>query len=278
MKKENEVKELADIMNSHSVIGILDMHKMPARQLQMIRNKLRGKAVIRMSKKSLIRLAIENVQKKDINPLQDVLDTCGFEPAILATNENPFRIYKFLKDNRSPAAAKPGDKATKDIMIQKGPTSLPPGPAISTLQKVGLKASVQGGKIAILQDKVVCKEGETINDDLAGVLSLLKIEPMEIGLRISHVYEDGTLYEKSVLDIDMDDYLKILQNCIHEAINLSVNTGYPTKETIRIMLQKAFIESKSLCIETNAMEKDFIDEILMKAVRQAMTLNSTTEV
>ena len=278
MKKENEVKELAEIMNSHPVIGILDMHKMPARQLQMIRNKLRGKAVIRMSKKSLIRLAIENTQKKDIKSLQDILDTCRFEPAILATNENPFRIYKFLKDNRSPATAKSGDTATKDITIQKGPTSLPPGPAISTLQKVGLKASVQGGKIAILQDKVVCKVGETVSDDLAGVLSLLKIEPMEIGLRISCVYEDGTIYEKSVLDIDMDDYLKLLQNCINAAINLSVNTGYPTKETIRIMLQKAFIESRSLCIETNALEKDFIDEILMKAVRQAMALNSTTEV
>lgn len=278
MDKQKEVDEISSLIEGYSVIGILDMHKMPARQLQMIRNKLKGTAVIRMSKKSLIKMALEKSKKKDMKKISEMLDLCGFEPAILATNDNPFKIYKFLKNNRSPASAKSGDKAMNDIVIQKGPTNLPPGPAISTLQKVGLKASVQGGKIAVLQDKVVCKEGEIINDDLAGVLALLKLEPMEIGLKLSDVYEDGTIYNRSVLDVDTDEYIRMMQECIHHAINLSVNTGYPTKITIEIMLQKAFNESKALCVETNALEKDFIDDVLMKAVRQAMMLRSKTEV
>lgn len=278
MDKKKEVEEISGLIDMYSVIGILDMHKMPARQLQVIRNKLSGKAVIRMGKKSLIKKAIEKSGKKDIGKISEILDACNFEPAILATNDNPFRIYKFLKENRSPAAAKAGDRATKDIVIQKGPTSLPPGPAISTLQKVGLKASVQGGKIAVLQDKVVCKEGEIINEDLAGVFALLKLEPMEIGLKLSDVYEDGTIYGRSVLDVDTGDYMRMMQECIHHAINLSVNTGYPTKGTIEIMLQKAFNESRALCVETGAFEKDFIDDILMKAARQAMMLKSKTEV
>ncbi len=272
MKKEDEVLKLAEIMGEYSAIGILDMHKMPAKQLQMIRNKLRGTAVIRMSKKSLIKRALEKTGK--MKPLGEMFERCDFEPALIATNDNPFKIYKFLKNNRSPAAAKAGDKATKNIVIQQGPTNLPPGPAISTLQKVGLKASVQGGKIAVMQDKVVCKEGEIISNDLVSVFALLKLEPMEIGLKMSYVFEDGILYEKSVLDVDTDEYLNNMVNAIHHAINLSVNTGYPTKETIEIMIRKAFIETRALCIETGAIEKDFIDDILKKAVRQAAALES----
>ena len=272
MKKETEVSELAEIMEKYSVIGILNMHKMPAKQLQMIRNKLRGAAVIRMSKKSLIKRALEKTEK--MAKFREMFEKCDFEPALIATNDNPFKIYKFLKNSMSPAAAKVGDKANKDIVIQQGPTNLPPGPAISTLQKVGLKASVQGGKIAVLQDKVVCKDGEIISQDLVGVLALLKMEPMEIGLSISSVFEDGVIYEKSVLDVDVNDYINRMIIATHHAINLSVNTGYPTKETIEIMIRKAFVETRALCIETNAMEKDFIDEILKKAVRQAAALES----
>jgi len=103
---------------------------------------------------------------------------------------------------------------------------------------------------------------------------LLKMEPMEIGLSISSVFEDGVIYEKSVLDVDVNDYINRMIIATHHAINLSVNTGYPTKETIEIMIRKAFIETRALCIETNAIEKDFIDEILKKAVRQAAALES----
>ena len=270
MNKEMEVLKLAEIMEKYSAIGILDMHKMPARQLQMIRNKLHGIAVIRMSKKSLIKRAMEKTDK--MSKLREDFEKCDFEPALLATNDNPFKIYKFLKDNRSPASAKAGDRAPKDIVIQQGPTNLPPGPAISTLQKVGLKASVQGGKIAIMKDKIVCKDGEIITQDTAGVFALLKLEPMEIGLSLSSVFEDGVIYGKSVLDVNTSDYVNMMINAVHQAVNLSVNTGYPTKETIKIIIQKAFIETRALCIETNALEKDFIDEILKKAIREAAAL------
>ena len=270
MNKEMEVLKLAEIMEKYSAIGILDMHKMPARQLQMIRNKLHGIAVIRMSKKSLIKRAMEKTDK--MSKLREDFEKCDFEPALLATNDNPFKIYKFLKDNRSPASAKAGDRAPKDISIQQGPTNLPPGPAISTLQKVGLKASVQGGKIAIMKDKIVCKDGEIITQDTASVFALLKLEPMEIGLSLSSVFEDGVIYGKSVLDVNTSDYVNMMINAVHQAVNLSVNTGYPTKETIKIIIQKAFIETRALCIETNALEKDFIDEILKKAIREAAAL------
>jgi large subunit ribosomal protein L10 len=268
-EKPAQVKKIKELTDKHEVVGVLNMHKMPAKQLQQMRESLRGKAVIKMAKKSIIKRALED--KKE---LQEKLDGKKVEPALLFSNENPFRLYKILKESRTPAAAKPGDIATKDIVITKGPTPLPPGPAISTLQKVGLKSSVQGGKIAVMQDKVVCKIGDTVSDDLASVLNLLKIEPMEIGLDLMVVYENGVIYGKSVLDVDQQEYLANLRCAVQHAVNLSLNTGYITKFTADLAVQKAFMEARTLCIDANITEKDFIDEVLKKAAREAMALKA----
>ncbi len=271
-EKIKAVSEIKHLIDSYPVIGIINMHKLPARQLQSIRHKIDAK--IKMNRKSIMLRAIESSDKREIKKLKDYMTDSS---ALIFSRENPFKLFRTLKENRSPSSAKAGDMATNDIVIQKGSTGLPPGPAISVLQKVGLKASVQGGKIAVLQDKVVCKAGETISADLAGVLSLLKIEPLDIGLNMTTTYEDGVFYGKSVLDINVEDYIKDLERCIFNAINLSVNTGYPTKATIERILQKAFMETKSLAVEINALEKDFIDEILVKAIREAAALENRTK-
>jgi large subunit ribosomal protein L10 len=271
MKKEEKpryVDQLAGMIDEYSVIGVLNMHKMPARALQQMRESMRGTTVIKMGKKTLISKAL-NSSKKNVRTLEEKLSG---EPALMLTNENPFRLFRLLKENRTPAAAKPGDIAGKDITIPKGSTNLPPGPSISTLQKVGLKTSVQGGKIAVMADKVVCKAGEKITQDLADVLALLKIEPMEIGLNLAYVWEDGTIYGKDVLDVSVEDYINELTRCVTYGVNLSVNTGYPTKLTAPIMIQKAFAEARTLVIETDIIEKDFIEHILSKAERAAKLL------
>ncbi len=275
MKKQDKpkfVSELTEKIDDYSVIGVLNMHKMPARSLQTIRESIRGSTVIKMGRKTLVTKALGS-SKKNVN----LADKLAGAPALLLTNENPFRIFKMLKENRTPAAAKAGDIATKDITISKGSTNLPPGPSISTLQKVGLKTSVQAGKIAVMADKVVCKAGDKITQDVADVLSLLKIEPMEIGLDLAYVWEDGTIYGRDVLDVSVEDYVNDMARCVTYGVNLSVNVGYPTKLTMPLMLQKAFIETKALAIEKDIVEKEFIKDILAKAERAAKSLGSKVQ-
>ncbi len=277
LKKEKPVivEELVKLMEEHSVVGVLNMHKLPSRALQAMRENLRGTAVIKMAKKTLLKKALEKSTKANIKDLESKLQD---SPALLLSNENPFKLFKILKENRTPAAAKPGDIAPKDIVIQKGPTPLPPGPSISTLQKIKLKASVQGGKIAVMADKTVAKEGEAISQDVVDVLSLLKMEPMEVGFNLTHVWEDGTVYGKDVLDVSTEDYVNQITDCVQKAVNLSVNTEYPTTLTMPLMIQKAFSEARALCVEANITEKGFIDDVLAKAVSEARALKEKTNV
>lgn len=270
-EKMSKVKSLGKAVESYSVIGLLNMHTLPGKQLHKIREKLNGIAVIRMSKKKLLIRTLESSGKKI---LVEKLGSSEIVPALILSNENPFMLFRILKENRIPAAAKAGATATKDVLIQKGSTPLPPGPAISTLQKVGLKTSVQGGKIAVLADKVVLKAGEKFSDDIVGVLSLLKIEPMEIGLDVVCAWDGGIIFGKEILNVDTEEYLSEMQRCIQNAVNLSVNAGYPTKLTIELMLQKAFNEAKGLCMEAKIIEKEFIGDLLAKAVSEADALGS----
>ncbi|MFH0949042.1 MAG: 50S ribosomal protein L10 [Candidatus Aenigmatarchaeota archaeon] len=264
--KPKELERMKSLIAGYSSVGILDMHAFPARQLHAIRETVRGKAVIKMSNKAIIERAL-NESGKGI-----LIEKMGREPALILTNENPFRMYRILKENRKPAAAKPGQTAINDIAIQKGQTSIPPGPGISTLQKVGLKTSVQGGKIAISADKVVCKAGESITDDMVAVFSLLKIEPMEICLRIESILEDNIVYGKNVLDIEPASYINNLLMGVQQSISLSLECGFLTAETSQLAISRAFREARSLCLSACIPEKEFIADIISKSAITAKIL------
>ena len=153
-----------------------------------------------------------------------------------------------------------------------GPTSLPPGPSISTLQNAKINAAVQQGKIAVLQDTTVAKHGATITAAMANVFNLLGMEPMLIGLTLTAVQENGMIYEQSVLDIDTDAYVAKVTEAAYHAINLALHIGYITKDTAQLAIQKAFLDARTLSIECGLIDKQFIGDILARATAQADAL------
>ena len=264
--KPKEVEKIKELINKYSVIGILNMYKLPAKQLQEIRNSLKGTAVIKVSKKTILNKALNGSKASALE------EKITGQPALLFTNENPFRLFRILKENRIPAGAKLGDIAPNDIVIPKGPTGIVPGPAISTLQKVGLKTTVDKGKIAVAMDKVVVKAGEKVNEDAVNALNLLKIEPMEIGLDLVSAWENDVIYGKDLLDVDIEDYVNNIKKSVTEMTNLSLNTGYLVESTAILAIQKAFTEAKTLAIEANIIDSNIIDSILIKAINEAKAL------
>jgi len=263
------VEELTKKINSYKVVGIVDMHKIPARQLQKIKNSLAGKAEIKMARKKLMKRAIELSEKKNATELEKFMEG---QPAFIFTNENPFRIYNFIKKNKSSAAAKVGDVVEEDIIIKKGPTQLAPGPAISQLQSIGLKTTVEDGKIVIQSDKVVLKKGETVTKELANVFTMLKMEPMKIGLNVLCMLEDGIIYSSDILDIDEEGFKESVIKAVNDMMNLSINTGYIVELTAELVISKAFNEARTLATEANILEKEFVDILIAKAVSQARVL------
>lgn len=270
-EKPQKVEELAEKINKYSVIGLIDIRKMPAKAFQIMRKNLKGTAEMKVTKSIIIRKSLEKTGN-----LEKLKNYVIGEQGILLSNENPFKLFKTLKDNRTPATAKVGDIPMNDVIVKKGPTSIAPGPAISTFQKAGVQTTVQEGKITIAKEVVITKAGEPVTTDAASLFALLKMEPMEIGLTLSVVLEDNIVYSKEVLDVDQDQYMADIQRAVQEMVNLSINTGYATSDSIELMISKAVAEARILCTEANILDKGFIDDVLSKAIREAKALEETT--
>ena len=244
--KKAELSSLSKLVKQSRVIGIMDLSNYPSGQLQKLKSKFRDQLEVKVSKKSLMKLAFENAEneRKGITNLIATLDY-GI-PALILTNDDPFVLSKMLAKSKSNTFAKAGQIAPNDIVIQAGITQFPPGPVIGEFSSAGLKTAIESGKIAIKEDKLFLKKGEIIDAKKADILSKLGIEPIEIGVRLIAMFENGNVYDSNTLDIDEAKYIEEIKRIIREAFNLAINTVYVTKDTITWLVKKAYIESLAL--------------------------------
>ncbi|MBW2970840.1 50S ribosomal protein L10, partial [Candidatus Woesearchaeota archaeon] len=209
--KKKTVERLVTLMTKYPIIGVVDMENLPAKQLQQIRSALKDKVVLWMAKKRLAKIAISQASKK-VPGVEKLSEYLHGMPALIFTEDDPFVLAKILKKNQSNAPIKAGQKAPEDIVVKAGKTNFSPGPVIGQLGALGIKTSIQDGKIAIAADAVVVKEGQEVSEKAASMLSRLGIEPMKIGLQLVAVFENGEVITKDILYVDEQVYIdKILQ-------------------------------------------------------------------
>ncbi|MBW3010683.1 50S ribosomal protein L10 [Candidatus Woesearchaeota archaeon] len=275
--KKRLVKDYEKLLEEYPVIGIVNFSSLPVPQLQQMREKLRKDVVIRGGRKKLFNRAIDNMSKK-IAGLEKLKEyTAKGLPGILFTKENPFSLYKKLQKSKTAAPAKAGQTAPKDIVVPAGPTSFSPGPIIGELGSAGIKAGIEGGKVVIKADSTVVKEGQEINAQMAGLLSRLGIHPMEIGLNIVAIFEEGTVYPKSVLSIDEKKFIEDLGTAGQWAFNLAMNAGILTKETTELMITKAFNDAKALALAQDIMADAVMEDLLAKANAQMQSVKQNAK-
>lgn len=268
-KKRQTLKEVSSDIEKSRVVGVINMHNLPARQLFQIKEQLKEKARIRMVKKRVIKLALDQSKKHDIKKL---LDNIQNQPALLFSDANPFELAVTISKSASKALAKPGDIAPMDIIIPEGPTNLPPGPAIGELQKIKIPAGVEGDKIVVKKETCVVKEGEEISQDVADVLMKLNIEPMEITLNLVAIWDEGIVFGKDLLFIPLEQYVGELQSAYTQAFNLALNIDYLTKDTVPVLLSKAHQQAISLAMDADIITSETVDMLLAKANSQAKAL------
>ncbi|MBN1156606.1 50S ribosomal protein L10 [Candidatus Woesearchaeota archaeon] len=272
-EKKQVVNDLVSLMKKHSIIGAVNMENLPAPQLQVMREKLRKTVVIMMTKRRLIKIAIEKAEK-DKPGLKLLEPYLAGMPALLFTEENPFNLFKTLKKSKSKAPAKGGQTAPNDIVVNAGPTPFAPGPVIGELGSVGLKAGVDAGKVVIKENKVIVKAGEIISQKAADVLTRLGIEPMEVGLNVTGIFENGSILTKEVLDIDDEKFISNITGAASHSFNLAMEIGYLCKETVVPLIGKAARQASSLSLEANFLTQENTGEIISKLDAQAAFLKA----
>ena len=237
-EKKLRVKELAEQMKRNTVI-ILSIKSLPSAQFQDIKKKLRSKAKIQVAKKSLIDFALDHSGIKELHALVPYVED---NTAILFSDIDAFEISRILSEEKSPAKAKAGQIALKDIGIKAGPTELLPGPDISALSSVGLIPKVEKGKISIMNDKIILKEGGIITPELASIMAKLDIVPFEVGIEPIAAYMNGKVYVD--IKIDKQETLEELEKMFGQALAFSIDISYVNEDTLDYIFGRAGIEEK----------------------------------
>ena len=252
--KKEEVKDLKGLIKSHNVVGIANLADIPAPQLQKMRRTLKDSATLKMSRKTLMNLALNDSEKSKSN-IESLSGYMEGQPALIFTDMNPFKLYKILEDSKTQAPAKAGSIAPEDIVVPKGDTAFNPGPMLGELQKIGIPAKIEKGKIVITKDKTVVDAGEQISSSVASILTRLEIYPMEVGIDLKAAYEDQTIYTSDLLTIDPEKTLSDIQRAFNQALNLSVNAEIFNKVSMPILLQNAFSNSMNLALNAEILNR-----------------------
>jgi len=271
--KKDEADRLRNMLQKYKVIAVADMTGMPSPQLQRLRNSTKDSLVITMSKGRIIKIIVGELKDK-IKGIDKLKECIRGMPALIMTNDNPFRLSSILKKSKSSAPAKAGQIAPNDIIVPAGPTQFPPGPIIGEFGQIGIKASVVDGKVTVKEDKIVVREGQEITAPVANVLAKLGMEPMEIGINLLAALENGVIFTKQVLTVDEKEYAQNIKLAYTNAFNLAFKIAYTTKENIRLFLQKAYRAASLIADKGRIITGENVEKIISRAGLEAEALKS----
>jgi large subunit ribosomal protein L10 len=273
-EKSTEVDEIKDIFKEYKSVGIANLQKVRASQLQGLKKSMAGKVYLRVLKNTLVKIAIDELDQQELKKLEEYLEGSN---VFLFTDLNPFKLALMLERGKVKTTAKSGDIAAMDVVIPAGNTGQPPGPVISQLNSVGLPTRIESGSVWVSKDTLVVRKGEEINERLAGVLSKLGIKAVELGISMRAVFDHGIMIGGDKLHVDVDATRKSLEASNQEAFALAMGISYTTKETIKPLLQSAHQKAVALAVSAAIPTKDTIGDLIRKANAEMSSLSGVVE-
>ena len=270
--KKGRVSELAGILSNDGIVGIVDIGGVPAGNMLGMRSSLRDRMTMTMAKKTLIKIAWKQAGLSE-DDLDQLLEG-AIQPCIVHSETlNAFELFAELDKTRQGRAAKEGEKAPSDIVVEKGPTEFGPGPIVGEFNAVGIPAKIDKGKVAIQKTVTVVNEGDIISGDLGIMLAKLGITPIEIGLILTGAIEGGLVFPASSLNLDLDGFKSDVISATSGAFNLACNTRWFSATTMPTLLSKASGEAMAVAIEAGVVNDETVSLFITRANAHAMAIS-----
>ena len=106
------------------------------------------------------------------------------------------------------------------------------------------------------------------------MLSKLGINPIEIGLILMGVIDDGQVLSSSELDLDTDGLRNDIIQATSGAFNLACNVQWFSSVTMPVLLSKASSEALSVALEAGVVNEKTASVIISRANAHAMAIAS----
>lgn len=252
-KKSKERKyqlaiELKEHFDNYSKLFVVDCDNVGSDQMHDIRKNLRGEAVVYGGKNTQMRRVIRELEEERPE-LEKVRQACKKNVALIFTNGDLSYMRDKILANKKPSQAKAGALAQCDVTVEKGLTALEPSHTLF-LQALNIASKITKGSIEIINDVELLKEGQKIDASQAALLQKLGITPFKYGLIPLWVFDNGTLFEPAVLDIEDDQILATFQSCLRNTAAVSLELGMPTVASVPYSVLLAFSNLLALAVQT----------------------------
>jgi len=247
-KKRTYVNAFNNLTEEYKKIILFTADNVGSKQLQDIRKELRGKGVVLMGKNTLMKKAI-NINKSNEN-LKKLIPFIKFNCGLIFTNGDLKELRDIAQNNKVAAPAKVGQISAVNVVIQACNTGMEPTKT-SFFQALNVPTKITKGTVEIISDFVLLKPGDKVDNSKASLLQMMGQKPFSYSVKIFKIYDNGAIYEPSVLDITNDVYEKLFQDGLREIASLSLGSNFPTKASIPHTLTNAFKDLLSISVGTN---------------------------
>jgi large subunit ribosomal protein LP0 len=252
--KSNYFVKIIQLLDDYPKCFIVNVDNVGSKQMQNIRMALRKDAVVLMGKNTMMRKAIRGHLEN--NPhLEKLLPHLRGNVGFVFTKQELTEIRTKILDNKVAAPAKAGANAPLDVTIPAQNTGLGPEKT-SFFQALSIPTKIARGTIEILNDMKIIKAGEKVGASEATLLNMLKISPFTYGLHIQQVYDSGTVFDPSILDITDEDLMEKFMQGVCNIASLSLAIGYPTLASAPHSIVNGFRNLLAIAAETDVTFKE----------------------
>merc|ERR1711978_123873 len=224
--KANYFQKIVQLLDEYPKCFLVEADNVGSKQMQQIRMSLRGHAVVLMGKNTMMRKAIRGHLPN--NPkLEALMNHIRGNVGFVFTKEDLVSIRDMLLANKVKAPAKAGALAPLDVQVPAQNTGLGPEKT-SFFQALNIPTKITKGTIEITGNVNLIKPGDKVGMSEATLLNMLKISPFSYGLKCVQCFEEGSLFDPSILDITEDDIRAKFMAGVNNVAAVSLNIGYPT--------------------------------------------------
>jgi len=228
--KANYFVKLVQLFDEYPRCFVVGVDNVGSKQMQQIRLSLRGHAVVLNGKNTMIRKALRG--NLEANPaLEKLLPHIKENIGFVFTKGDLAEVRNLLVSNKVAAPAKAGALAPIDVKIPPQNTGLGPEKT-SFFQALQIPTKIAKGTIEILTEVHLIKQHDKVGASEATLLNMLKIFPFSYGLVVRQVYDNGSTYDPSILDITPNILRAKFMEGMSNVAALSLAVGYPTKVSV----------------------------------------------
>ena len=246
--KIEEINILVDLFRNYKNVAVIEVARINDIQIQSTRKILRGKAVFKMSKKSLQLRAIDEFKKKSKKTnLDELAKNIPGQSSLIFTNLDFIELTKIFHENEWMVPAKPNEITSVDIWVPAGDTGLPTGQVISELNMtLRLPTKITNDIIHVREDTRTHKMGDLVTVKQAAVLKKLGITPIESLIKIHFAWSDGEIVPIEILYMDVEEFKRDVATAYKQALGIAFEMPFYVENIPDAYIQKAVSEANTL--------------------------------